>query len=372
MRILHVITKLDVGGAQSVVRELALQQAVAGNTVWVATGLGGSVTDDLASHGIAVSVLSDLVHRVSPRQDRRTIRALMELLREQQIDVLHAHSSKGGLLGRLAARRCDVPSVYTAHGWPFQSGAPFAQRAQSVIGEWVGGRLGGEIVCVNQREGEMASRLRIGRRGHRHVIPNGIAFRPAVERVQRSLNHPLRLVMVARLSPPKRADVLIDALALLQADGLSESSGVRLAIVGDGKLASSLKSRVRKLELQDCVEFVGLAEPTPFLDQADAFCLASDYEGTPMTVLEAMRAGLPTIANTLPGVSEAIGAVGGRLCELNPTSFAAAIRLLGSDPLRAHQMGKSARTRWEENYEASVMAASYDQLYKGLQPRRQL
>ncbi len=360
LRILHVITKLDVGGAQSVVQELVLQQLIAGHNVQVATGVTGPVSDALSARGVTVTVLPELVHPLAPTADRSATRALSQVIRDLEADVVHTHSSKGGLVGRAAARRRGVPSVYTAHGWPFQRGAPAAQRIKSLLIEWVGGRLGDEVVCVNEYELRLANRLRVGRKHHRSVIANGIADapNPNPSRRVRSVGDPFHVVMVARLSPPKRPDLVVAAVAVAGAD-------IHLTLVGDGELAPAIHQQVALLGLTDRVSMPGVADPQPFLEAAHAFCLMSDYEGSPMTVLEAMRAGLPVIASNLPGIAEAVGPDAGFLCA-DAAEVSSAIRRLADDPVEAARAGRAARARWEQRFTASRMADGYEALYRSL------
>jgi glycosyltransferase involved in cell wall biosynthesis len=139
-----------------------------------------------------------------------------------------------------------------------------------------------------------------------------------------------------------------------------------LTIVGDGRLAGPLSEQVQRLGLLGRVKMVGLADPAPYLAQADAFCLLSDYEGMPITVLEAMRAGLPIVANQLPGIAEAIAPNGGLLCAANPRAVAEALSTLRNDAMRAYEMGQHSRSIWEERYTASLMAERYGWLYRSM------
>jgi glycosyltransferase involved in cell wall biosynthesis len=357
LNILHVITKLDVGGAQSVVAELVREQIKAGHKVTVATGLVWGTAVVPTIEGIRVIEIDSLVHPFSPRLDSKAIRELTGLLKAERFDVVHTHSSKGGLLGRIAARRCGNPSVYTAHGWPFQEGAPRSQRMQSLFGEWVGGRIGDEVVCVNTVELQLAARFRIGRSEHRRVIYNGTAFAEPSVRIMRRPQDPLKLVMVARLHKPKRADIVVEALSLSQ-------EMVSLTIVGDGELKPSLEALVHRLGMTNRVTFAGLTDPTPYLEAADAFVLVSDYEGMPITVLEAMRAGLPIVANDLPGIREAIGVDCGLLTDPTGPAVAEALATLLADPIKGAMMGQAARDRWASGFTAAAMAASYESLYR--------
>jgi glycosyltransferase involved in cell wall biosynthesis len=371
LRILHVITKLDVGGAQSIVAELVREQITSGHSVTVATGVVWEAAEVPKIDGVRLVKLSNLVHQLSPKNDLLAITHLITLMRIDRFDVVHTHSSKGGLLGRIAARRSDIPSIYTAHGWPFQAAAPRGQRIQSLIGEWLGGLIGNEIVCVNRAEAELAARLRVGRRKHRHVIHNGISFRPPLaERALRQSGDLFKLVMVARLHPPKRADLVVEALRFVD-------SRISLTIVGDGELRSSVEVAARECGVIDRVHFAGLCDPTPYLEAADAFVLASDYEGMPVTVLEAMRAGLPIIANDLPGIREAVngGSVSvtawdGFLTAKTAKALASAIQALFDEPNLARKMGERSRHAWESQFTVSQSATAYETLYRSVLSQR--
>jgi glycosyltransferase involved in cell wall biosynthesis len=357
VRILHVITKLDVGGAQSMVAELAEHQVRSSHHVLVASGLLGPVAESLSKLGIAVERVGDLVHPFAPHSDWRAARIIRALIHDHDIDVVHCHSSKGGLVGRIAARRAGVPSVYTAHGWPFQPGASRVQQLQSVVGEFVGALIGTEVVCVNNAEQDLARRLHIGRPGRVHVIPNGIGHRVMPSRTNEQVDSPFELVTIARLAAPKRIDLLIEAVRLVGAS-------VRLTVVGDGPFADALRAHVVKVDGADRVSFVGNTDPEPYLAQARLFVFASDYEGSPVTVLEAMRAGLPVLSNRLPGVEEQIGNDAGIVCALEADAFAKHIDEFAANRTYAYETGLAARRRWEQAFTAQSMAQRYEDLYR--------
>jgi glycosyltransferase involved in cell wall biosynthesis len=357
LKIVHVITKLDVGGAQSVVRELAIRQRELGHHVEIITGTLGPVAEFLGRHGIAVHHHEGLVHAIDPLQDRRAGVRLQGMLREFAPDLVHSHSSKTGLLGRRAARQLDLPSVYTAHGWPFQKGAPPKQRILSWLGETSAGRSGGHIVCVTSSDFSLAGRLRLAPESRVHLVPNGTG-----DKIVGRLNGPhgrdadsFTVLMVARFASPKRHDILVGALRLLP-------RRVRVVFVGDGPRMSAAKKRSNSLS--DRVIFEGAGDPLYWLQRSNALVLASDYEGLPMSVLEGMRAGLPVVANDLPGIRDAVtDGVEGLLVEKTPIGFATALRSLTSNTKMALDLGEAAQQRWGVDFRADVMTDRYLKIY---------
>ena len=356
MKIVHVITKCDYGGAQTVVRELALEQQRRGNQVFVITGQLGPVATQLSSAGISVVVEPHLIHAIAPGQDRLAVQGLRTTLKALDPDLVHTHSSKGGLVGRLAASRLGVAAVYTAHGWPFQRGAPVSQRIMSFAGEWAAARTDAHVVCVASSERRLAQRLRIVPEKRLHLVGNGIGHRDESPRPPAAKPAHLELVMVARLASPKRQDVLIDALR--------ELPDVGVTFVGDGSNRERLVDRARSIE--DRVRFVGYADADAYLASSHAAVLLSDYEGLPLSVIEAMRHGLPVITNRLPGVADAIKHCrNGLTCELSATSVAAAVDVLRDDGVRSH-MGAAARDDWRAHFTAEAMADGYDGVYRAV------
>jgi glycosyltransferase involved in cell wall biosynthesis len=353
VKIVHVITKLDVGGAQSVVRELVGQQNEGGHKVTVITGTLGPVATSVESIGVEVLHHEGLTHAIDPLQDRRAGIRLQSMLRDLKPDLVHSHSSKTGLLGRQAAKQLDLPSVYTAHGWPFQKGAPLKQRLLSWAGETSAGRTGGHIVCVTSSDFALARKLHLAPESRVHFVPNGIGTEP-IQHVG-DQGEVFTVVMVARFASPKRHDLVVQAMRLLP-------RRVRVVFIGDGPRMVSVKKRADALS--ERIIFEGAKDPTSWLSRSSAFVLMSDYEGLPMSVLEGMRAGLPVIANDLPGIRDAItDGVEGLLVQKSPLGLATAVRSLTTNLDFAANLGFAARQRWTANFQSPTMNNRYFEIY---------
>ncbi len=351
----HVITKLDVGGAQTVVCELARHHIEAGHRVTVWSGFLGPSASRLQELGATVVSCRDLIHPPNPRRDLAAVRFLERELSSSDASVVHTHSSKGGMVGRIAARRAGLPSVYTAHGWPFRPGMPTGQRMLSFVGEWAVSRLRSEIVTVTENDLSAARRYRIGTSGHRHVIHNGTSGPPLLES-NRSESGPVEMVFVGRLAQPKRVDLLLEATRLVPT--------TRLTVVGDGPLLAQLKQSCS--DLGERVRWVGEAVPAPFLAAADLFVFCSDHEGMPMSILEAMSYGLPFLGNDLAGLHE-IARYGtfSRVVKKSPEAIAEGIVELTRSRTELRKMGLLARQAWEQEFTSASMAKSYLSVYSG-------
>ena len=355
VNVVHVITKGDVGGAQTHVVELAAAQVASGHYVLVVVGSDGPAMDLLRSRGADVVVLDRFVHSPSPRADRATVADLTALFRRCSADVIHCHSSKGGLLARIAAHRAGIPVVYTAHGLPFQRGARITQRVQSYVGELIGGRLGDAIICLTPEEAALARQGRLAPSEQIHVIPNGLPD-DAPTRSAPSPDATPRLIMVARFAPPKRQRRLVDALA-----GMTDLDWT-ITFVGDGLELADVRNHAADV-LGDRAVFLGHRDDVSQLTaEHDVAVLWSGYEGMPIALMEAMRAGLACVASDLPGVRRMFGTTGG-VTALDEHALSLVLRELVTDPDAVCAAGTQARKRFLAQFRIDAMVSSIDDVY---------
>jgi glycosyltransferase involved in cell wall biosynthesis len=368
MRIQHVITKADVGGAQTYALELATAQVADGHQVRIAAGTIGRMADIARSRGIGIDEERSLRREVSRGSDRRAARELVERLEAWRPDVVHAHSSKAGVLARLAARRCSVPAVYTAHGWPFQAGAPLTQRIMSWAGETFAAHRWGDVICLTDAEAARARRWKVVPNHRLHVVPNGLpdvdrAYRADTRAEETEPNAPptVGVVMVARFTPPKAQRGVILALASIP------DVPWRMTFVGDGAGLTDAVSLAKQLGLEDRIAFLGDRPDVPqILASHDIGLLFSRYEGMPLALLEAMRAGLACVANDLTGVRTLFGEDAGLTVAFEERSLAAGIRCLVEDPDERRRLGRAARARYEADFSIEVNARRVMDVYVGV------
>lgn len=358
MRILYLITRAEPGGAQ--VHLLHLFKAFRPRAeLHLAVGEDKDrfLVDEAWALGVKVHTLRHLVWPISPLKDVAAVGELLTLLRDIKPDLLHVHSSKAGFVGRLAARLVGVRSVFTAHGWAFTEGVHPARRTLAVVLERLAGRLGDAVICVSHKDLRLALENRVAPEDRLTVVWNGVP-----DTAQRALPglEPPRLVMVARFSPQKDHGLLLKSLAELQ--DLSWT----LDLVGDGPLLPQVKALAQELGLGSRVRFLGRrVDIDSVLAEAQVFVLTSRWEGLPLTILEAMRAGLPVVASDVGGVGEAV--VDGHTGFLVPRGEQALLRdrlrRLLADPGLRVQMGAAARKRYEEHFTVERMVEGVWEVY---------
>lgn len=345
-RIAYLITNSEIGGAQAHVADL--MQAMRHHAdVTLLAGGDGHLFATAQAAGIPAIRLRCLDNALSPVRAVQTLCELNTALRRVAPDILHAHSAKAGALGRVAGRMLGIPVIYTIHGFAFKPAAPWRQRLAARVTEWLLAPLTNHLICVANGERHLARALPIPN-SRISVIHNGLEDVAARARPGEPLR---RIAMVARFAPPKRPDVVLDAF---QQAGLAECG---LVIAGNGPQLPAMRARGQAMAPAH-VELPGSIHDVPgLLASAQAFVLVSDHEAFPLSVLEAMRAGLPVIASDLPGIREQLddGRCGILLEDNRPQTLARALQALAADAPRRETLGRLARQRWEQQFGLAPM-----------------
>lgn len=314
-------------------------------------GRGELLYRQLQEAKVPCRVVKNLVRPVSPADDAAALRQITVLLKELQPDLVATHSNKAGFLGRLAAAKLGLPAVHTSHGFLFGG------RKQTLSGrfyrflERYAAAKGSLVIAVSQSEYDLALRLRVLEPEKMVVIHNGLPDLHG-DLIARPQAEPAQLIMVARLAQPKDPQTLIRALA-----GIKELPW-RLKVAGEGPLQQDSQNLAAELKLQERVEFCGMcSDVAQLLAESALFVLSSEREGFPISILEAMRAGLPVVASRVGGVAEAVvGDQTGLLFEAGDSaSLQRCLKKLIADPQLREKMGRAGRQRYLERFTLDQM-----------------
>ncbi len=358
--VMQVITKGETGGAQTHVE--ALCRALADQVRFTAV-IGGSdpqppLARALHALGVPVQRIAALDNGLAPARVARAVAALVRLIRASRPQLLHAHSAAAGVVARAAGCITRTPVVYTVHGFAFKAGAPWPRRALAWLAEALCAPLTRHLVCVSRHELRLARWLPIPAR-RCSAVANALDDLPGGAPAH---DLPARIVMVARMAPPKRPDLLLHALALLR-----DASGTEIpaTLAGDGPDLAAHQALARRLGLE-AVEFTGLCTDVPgLLARHGVFVLLSDHEGLPISVIEAMRAGLAIVASDLPGLRELLPTTAQGLRVPNDArAVAAALQRLAHDPALRAALGRAARQRYEQAHTPAHMAQAVLDIYR--------
>ncbi|MHB8918592.1 MAG: glycosyltransferase family 4 protein [Desulfocucumaceae bacterium] len=380
-KVLLVVTLSEIGGAQKVVYNLAAGLKPEQFEVTVACGPGGELIGWLKGlPGVKVVELDCLKRNISPLGDTLCLFRLYRLIKSGGYDIVHCHSSKAGILGRLAARMAGVKQIYfTVHGWGIDENQQLLVRWLYTVAERVAGAVSARVVCVSRYDLEKGIRLGLVAKEKLDLIYNGMPdeyagpennlYRPDVRnRLKKELGLPSDGIVVAtvmRLADPKNPLFFLETAERLIKE--NNDKNIFFVIIGDGPLWAQCEEYIYRNSLGGRVFMMGKREDVSLLlSGLDVFTLFSHHEGLPLTVIEAMLAGLPVVASNVGGIKEMVdhGGTGYLVDGFDPGISAEYIKeLAGNHALRA-KMGEAGRGRALELYGLERMIGEYEKLYR--------
>lgn len=316
VRVCHVITRLDLGGAQD-------------NTLYTVShlrppflpsllcGPGGILDEEARRLGVPLWFVPSLQRDIRPQRDLAALLHLARLLREERPDIVHTHSSKAGILGRLAARLAGVPHiVHTIHGYGFHDGQPWPLRRALVGVERLASRVTTRFIAVSRANLEEGIALGLFRRDRVSLIRSGVrleAFEEAARdparpgardavRDELGLPRDTPLVgMIACLKPQKSPLTFVEVAARVA----REMPAAAFVLAGDGELRPEVERRARELGLSGRLRLLGWRRDVPrVMASLDVLLHTSLWEGLPRVLPEAIAASVPIVATGVDGARD--------------------------------------------------------------------
>lgn len=358
-KILMVVTSAEFGGAQEHVVDL-VSGLRSRYRIGLAAGRGDSLPRQLEKFGVEFFLVGSFRREISPLQDLKTVFALRKILKKWRPDLLHAHTSKAGVMVKLQRVFSRLPIVYTPHNWSFNHNNATGSHRLNYAVESLTNRFADKIVCVSQAELDLVEDAWF--RDRVTVIPNGIEIRPLLRMSREKI-----ILWVGRFEEPKLPELAISAFL-----GLPEKirSGWRLVLLGEGS---------KKAELQRCyaensnVIFLGYVPRSEVLDwmaRSSGLVLVSRWESFGLAALEAMNLGLPVLASEVGGLCEILrDGETGFLVRNDLDSVAQGMLQLLQDPARRQRIGEQAYAASLE-YSKERMVDAVDRVYTDLLRRR--
>lgn len=317
----------------------------------------GPFTEALERAGIPFFCVPELVREISPRQDWLALRKLTRLFRAQRFDIVHTHSSKTGILGRLAGRLAGVPVLmHTVHGYAFPAARNAFQSWLYLTLEWLGARITDALVLLKQDDLDLArARLHVAE-DRLHLVPNGVdveryapridAARSLIRQEQLGINDGcVAIGMVGRLWQQKNPDCFVRAAISLLRSGQVQA---RFFLIGDGELRAGLEACIREAGFADSIRILGWRNDVEeLLAGLDVFVLPSRWEGLSLAILEAKSAGLPVVVSDIPGNRDLVreGIDGYIFSPDNDEDLAAKLESLIADAGLRRRLGASGRNK---------------------------
>ena len=307
----------------------------------------------------AAYYLPDMVREISPIKDFCAFRELLRVIRRERPDVVHAHSSKAGVLGRVAAWVCGVPRIYySPHGYSFlQTDRSAAARLFYRIVEWWISWIG-EIVAVSPSEAKLARKLCWSKPVHTVCDPYlGQAQPPALKP-----HEGLVVGACGRLTEARNPEAFVRLAAAV----CKRKAEVRFVWIGSGELEPVARRLAAELGVVERLEITGWLKPAEALERMsglDVFVHFSRWEGLPNAVLEAMALGLPVAASDIPGNRDAVTPDVTGLLTKDEAGLQEAVLGLLSDAELRRQLGAAGRERVRRDFRPERAIAALQRLY---------
>jgi glycosyltransferase involved in cell wall biosynthesis len=359
MTLLHVITRLSLGGSARNTIDSAAAAVRAGYRTILATGPSGTevdVTGTAHETGTEVVVIPSFRRQVSPIHDLRALVQTTGLIRREHAQIVHTHTSKAGFIGRMAAYLSRAPAIiHTPHGHIFHDYYGRTLTRFFILLERFAAKLSDRIVVLTDRGAEEHLARRIGRPHQYVTIPSGVDIQelrarapardPARKRLGWKKDGPY-ILGIGRFVPVKGFDTALAAMP----DVLETLPETRLVLIGDGPEQTALERSARQMGFRDKLTIVDASEPiASYISAADVLVTPSRNEGMGRVIVEAMSLGLPAVATRVGGIPNVIedGQSGSLVDPENPQALARALIDLLQDPRKRAAFGACGKKRAE-------------------------
>jgi len=366
-RILHFQLLPLLSGVQNVMLHILEGLNPEEYEVYVASQPGGPLAEACRQRGYRHLGLRWLKHAISPLDIVVFIQFWM-LCRRYRFDLVHTHSSKPGFIGRLAARLAGVPLVlHTCHGAPFHVGQPKALYMLYILLEKLAARYCNRLIFVSDY-------LRL------YYIEHGLAKAEQTQTIRNALSEPLRQQLAAvadRRQPPDKSVTIGSLLRFTDAKNIVQTlqaairvcalkRDVQFIFVGEGEHLPLCRQMVLTHQLEDRILLPGWADDiASWLSRFDAFLLYSSWEGNPLSIVEAMQAGLPVITSDIPVLAEVVDESCGWLLHAGSVAaLTAGLQQVLQEKQLFRNKGKHSRQKAEQLFSYQTFLQSYLDCYR--------
>jgi glycosyltransferase involved in cell wall biosynthesis len=372
IKVLHLITRLVVGGAQDNTLLTVELHDRDRYIVHLASNPAGEWLDRAKACSDQFSPIDTLINPINPVKDLRALWHMVRLMRREKFDLIHTHSSKAGILGRIAAFITTTPVVHTIHGFPFHDFMPQWKQNLFIWLERQAARYTKFLITVSELNRNQAIALGIITQENSRTIYSGIDFRrlaalkPEHSQLRQSLGFkaPTQIItMVGRLEPQKAPQYLIQAFA----EVVKTCPDTVLLLVGDGELKPELLTQVETLGLQHQVKFLGSREDVlDILAISDIFALSSLWEGLGRAMTEAMLMGKAVVVPNIYGIPEIVHhqETGLLFPSQDWQQLAHHLIFLLRHPLERDRLGHNAQQLTQQLFDGKEMVKAIEQVYE--------
>src|SRR6056297_2823356 len=314
MNILYIITKLELGGAQKVCLRLA-KGIKKNNNVFIMAGKGGQLNSEAKEIVGKNFIINPYLKReISPFNDLRAYFFIKKFVKNNNIDIVHTHSSKAGVIGRIASKRNGVKKVFhTIHGFPFNDFRnPIVNQLFKNI-ERYAAKYADKLVAVTKKDIRKGIENNIGKRNQYKLIRAAADieyfknYRKNEDKIKDSLDIPRDSFVVVQISCFKKQKNPVDFVKFANKVIRKISDKITFVLIGDGILKKKIRQKIKEFGIGSNFRLTGWQDDIrPYLKIADISTLTSLWEGLPITIIESFLMKTPVLVTNVDGNAEIV------------------------------------------------------------------
>ncbi len=370
-RIIHIQVLPILSGVQKSMLDIISRLDPNKYDITVLCQTEGDLTQALKQKNIRFITLPELKREINPYYDFLAFLKLYKLLKHGKYDLVHTHSSKPGIIGRLAAKAAGIKCiVHTVQGFAFHEHSSNVQIFLVRLLEKLAGMASHKVIFVNSKDRDIASKMKLVPNQKMVTIHNGVdlnQFNSAngLKNGNGIKKNGAMVGMVARLWEQKAPQDYIASIPKV----VAKMPDAKFLVIGDGPLETELKKMSDKLGIEKNVQFLGWRQDiNDLLKVIDVVVLPSLWEGLPVAILEAMALSKPIVATNIKGNNELVvhGETGYLVKPGNPEEISSyVLKLLNDQPL-AKKMGRLGYSRVKEKFALNKIVEQTSSLYENL------
>lgn len=351
--ILYIVTKSDLGGIQKYLLEIAQKLPKDINAHFL-MGSSGYLSEELLKLGVR----SENIHFISMTNNIFDVAQhinsnfkTLQLIKKIKPDIIHCNATTGAIVGSICGFLTHTKTIYTVHGWPFTDGISKNKQKFYKVLEFLICSVFKKIICVSEYDRQIGIRVLPMYKNKMVTIHNGIADIPDEFKKKEFSKDKLKIVMISRFCPQKDPYTLINAVNQLNKEGLN----IELDLFGYGEELDRVLSTIEEANCSN-IQYKGeISDVTPILRNYDVYALISNWEGLPIGIIEAMRAGLPILVSDVGGNSECVNGNGYLVKRQDPTDCRIQIKKLYDEKEKLVELSQNSNKLYKLEFTVDKM-----------------